>query len=764
MPGSSNDFLLSEVAQNNLSVSYDYYDAGHKWGLLNHVVDENADATTYDYDSFRRLASVTTPLGETTTLSYHQETFPHFIITTTDLDDTRDVVTTAFFDGLGRPILTQLDEGNSYILTKTDYDALGLPAKTWKPYQDDQPGQYDEQEAETDYNELPNCNDSVPYVETSYLPDPLNRVAATTPAYCDNNDHAITNRYGVANYGAGPRLYVETTDEDTKTTRVYADAFGNQVRTVAGVGSEDSTITEMSYDILGNLVKVLPPNAFAPGADPDDWKTTYGYDARSQLIAKTTPDTDETFAYQYDAKGNLRFVNDPNHIDPTGSGFLYTRYDDFDRVVETGVYVGSTAFTLADADDANWPSTEVEEVVSYTYDDDPPDQQPHPLMTFRNPKGHLKEVVFDGGYSHYNYDDVGRVLEFYTSLDNLGGKLIKYSYDRLGNLKSLHYQDQESDEFELTYTYDDVGRLQKVESQTNDDPSPVQEAFYTYTPTGQVESLQLGANPGAISTIDYTYHIRDWLIQINDPDALGSNQFAMRLGYDVPAFSGAPTYRNGNVGSVVWAGKDSSGTSRVLGQDSGGALLYQAGFGFTYDVLNRLLDAKAKLPGSPNWEDDANYHVSPIEYDPNGNITRLRRNYGAGNSHDLNYTYGASNRLLKVEGLPGTSQPVTFDYDPNGNMTKSRVADPIIYDRRNLPTQMTLDGKGLTFRYDADGQRIYKKLVDGSGQTETFYLRGVDGSVLAVYIDHGSGLKLQYWNILSGGAVIGRIVPASDAN
>ena len=68
----------------------------------------------------------------------------------------------------------------------------------------------------------------------------------------------------------------------------------------------------MSYDILGNLVKVLPPNAFAPGADPDDWEITYGYDARSQLIAKTTPDTDDTFAYQYDAKGNLRFVNDPN--------------------------------------------------------------------------------------------------------------------------------------------------------------------------------------------------------------------------------------------------------------------------------------------------------------------------------------------------------------------------------------------------------------------------------------------------------------------
>ena len=94
-------------------------------------------------------------------------------------------------------------------------------------------------------------------------------------------------------------------------------------------------------------------------------------------------------------------------------------------------------------------------------------------------------------------------------------------------------------------------------------------------------------------------------------------------------------------------------------------------------------------------------------------------------------------------------------------VTKSLV-ETLEHDRRNLPTQMSMGSDMLYFRYDGDGQRIYKKLVTGSGQTETFYLRGVDGRVLAVYVkEGGGGPQLQYWNILSGGTVIGRIVPPS---
>ena len=44
-------------------------------------------------------------------------------------------------------------------------------------------------------------------------------------------------------------------------------------------------------------------------------------------------------------------------------------------------------------------------------------------------RGHLTQVVFDGGYYQYSYDNDGRVEAMHVHLDDLGGKLIAYDYD-----------------------------------------------------------------------------------------------------------------------------------------------------------------------------------------------------------------------------------------------------------------------------------------------------------------------------------------------
>ena len=67
----------------------------------------------------------------------------------------------------------------------------------------------------------------------------------------------------------------------------------------------------------------------------------------------------------------------------------------------------------------------------------------------------------------------------------------------------------------------------------------------------------------------------------------------------------------------------------------------------------------------------------------------------------------------------------------------------------------------LLFRYDADGQRVYKKLINANGAVETFYVRGV-GSVIAVYTKTSEGVR-WYWNILSDGTAIGRVEPPGPA-
>ena len=132
----------------------------------------------------------------------------------------------------------------------------------------------------------------------------------------------------------------------------------------------------------------------------------------------------------------------------------------------------------------------------------------------------------------------------------------------------------------------------------------------------------------------------------------------------------------------------------------------------------------------------------------------------------LEYHYDNSNRLEEILMSVDMAAPETidFDYDANGNMIKSRTAEVITYDRRNLPIEMDMGGgTSLTFSYDADGQRISKALSDSQGIVEeTFYVRGADGSVLAVYVKKDGQLRLNYWNILAGGRVIGRIEPPTE--
>ena len=538
--------------------------------------------------------------------------------------------------------------------------------------------------------------------------------------------------------------------------------------------------TGFDYDVVDNLLTVRPPNYYNPpsGSNASDWVTSYEYNTLGQLTEKTTPDTDSSTEYAYDAGGNPRFVNDPNHTTRTGSGFLYSKYDAYSRLIETGVYTGSTSFSTAASTyaDQDWPTgTDREEVVEYVFDDyaiDCTRYTDHGFTCLQglagsstdNPKGNVTQVISDEAYYHYFYDDEGRLAEFYVFLKDLGGKLTRYEYDLQGKVEKVIYQEGEADALYHWYAYDNLGRLVSVKTNTEDNAgSAVDEALYSYTATGQVELLELGTDPNAnpaapLLFVDYQYNSRDWLTQINDPANLGADKFAMRLGYNTAVVGSGSTYKNGNVGSLEWS---TEGNNNVASR---------VGYTFAYDRLSRLTSADFQYYSSGWVNSDAaagTYDVgvsTPIDYDYNGNIVALRR-YKPGPPGQnpvedvISYDYehaqsGFSNRLQQVT-IGGTPYP--FIYDPNGSMTQSRVATGIDHDRRNLPTTLTVGGDALYFRYDPDGQRVYKQVMNGGGSTQTFYVRGAGGEVMAVYVDDGGGPRLTYWNILSGGAVVGRI-------
>ena len=138
-------------------------------------------------------------------------------------------------------------------------------------------------------------------------------------------------------------------------------------------------------------------------------------------------------------------------------------------------------------------------------------------------------------------------------------------------------------------------------------------------------------------------------------------------------------------------------------------------------------------------------------YDDNGNIKRMQQ-WGlkintSSQIDDLTYQYqNNSNKLAKV--TDAYSDPTTklgdfkdgtntgtddYSYDVNGNLNldKNKTISSIIYNHLNLPSVITVTGKGtITYTYDAAGNKIKKQTTDNSTAgkaitTITTYLGGM---------------------------------------
>lgn len=642
--------------------------------------------------------------------------------------------------------------------------------------------------------------------------------------------------------------------------------------------------TRFAYDVAGNLVRVMPPNYFAPpaGSEAEDWVTTYQYNTLGQLVFKFTPDADANndsdptndeglgiadFAYAYDAIGNLRFSQDPNQrkVEPDPDPeknkveeVAFTAYDVLSRPLVTGV--GPATFAGLDAEPGGVLCTETdtafhtgEYALECTTDhwhtvqhyDAAPDANAFPWnamppstwnsLALQHTNGRLvatahridledvaiKEFLNLFGYTFnasaqnfqahksidaqsitvmgdanvtfvageritlktgfsvqgggrfsgtldttltetagadwlitaYGYDAQGRINRYYQYNSILGLIQCEYVYDLQGNVIAVKYQPGKTDRLYTWYDYDDLGRLTTVWTHEQDNKAAAtKEASYSYRANGQVQQLALG-HPDFIAPVSYTYHVRDWLTHINNPDNIGENVFAMKLFYDAaPTDDGAntyATYRNGNVAAIDWVTQASSAPPR-------------ARYAFAYDGLNRLTQGRFTKKEGGTWSDwgasNKAYDLHNVQYDPNGNITSLHRKNQLGTGDPITYAYQAgSNRLMQASGgvlTDGATGVVTYTYDANGNAIAGRGFSDAEYDYRNLPTRMTVGGDEMAMRYYADGQRFYKALGASQGW---YYIRGVDGSVIAVYDEN---CILRYWNILSGSRPIGRVEPA----
>jgi RHS repeat-associated protein len=148
---------------------------------------------------------------------------------------------------------------------------------------------------------------------------------------------------------------------------------------------------------------------------------------------------------------------------------------------------------------------------------------------------------------------------------------------------------------------------------------------------------------------------------------------------------------NGNVDSVI----DAKGNRTVL----------------AYDVFDRLTHTYYPHPTLVDYGNSDDFQQNT--YDANGNVTIMRKR----NGRRITQTWDDLNRLIS-RTYPNASDNVRFTYDLRGLRTEARFATGLhsnVYkwDNAGRLSSAIADGRALTYRYDAAGNRTRLTWPDG---------------------------------------------------
>mgnify|MGYP000574538257 CR=1 FL=1 len=220
----------------------------------------------------------------------------------------------------------------------------------------------------------------------------------------------------------------------------------------------------------------------------------------------------------------------------------------------------------------------------------------------------------------------------------------------------------------------------------------------------------------------------DPLPPIQDPNYCisGGPLFAMQFYYENPKteYENSLPQFNGNISQVE---------QQVLGD-------YIEGFNYKYDALNRLKSSDYwwKSCNNQYWNNKF-YNVEGIEYDLNGNLTKIKRNSKSISNCDQSYVIDDltlnyhGNKLIDVieaadinVGYRSSEIQQEYDNDANGNTKKfGNKITTIKYNHLNLPGSVSPNGNELLNQdrwfYNGSGEKI--KEIKGSITTD--YVEGI---------------------------------------
>ncbi|MCT4640581.1 MAG: DUF6443 domain-containing protein [Bacteroidales bacterium] len=724
-------------------------------------------------------------------------------------------VNVTYVDGLGfveqkNSVATSVSGKD--IVIPVAYDSLGREAKKYLPYVSSKGNGSIDREQFKNQKEFYLDSDLVqevtnfPFSETRFDRSPLNRVTKQgAPGEVwqpqdNDNDHTVKFGYGsnsaeeiyrfyvdlnndnlifkkYEEYYEPSTMFVSTVQDENNggVTREYKNKMGQVVLKRNILRGLENADTYYVYDDYGLLRYILSPkamkqinDAFADHYPDIDMSSTdsfikdlcyyYSYDELGRMVTKQLPGAEPIYMV-YDKRDRLVLTQDGEQR--KNNKWLYTKYDRFNRPVQTGVYTATSELSQDQMrseveansnmyEDCNngtytnnsFPTTNNLPYTETVYDNYYPakfgdvafntiyDIDGYSGSYNTSVKGQVTYTmvrVFDASQNRLNdtwtevanyYDDKYRVVQTVSKTVLPDGKIFTETagsnYSFTGRVENTIYAHQLNGKDAIVVKqrneYDHADRLlrtyQKLEGAIT--KSEILYASFEYDELGQMIKKRL--NDKAINT-EYCYNIRGWLKELNNTKSDGSNLYSMNLHYN-NTVTGVDTKAqyNGNISAISWQNSDKA----------------EQRYGFIYDNLNRL--TTADYAGTKTDGYNATY-----SYDINGNILTLGRETVVDNSGTLSaltmdnlvYAYDEGNQLQSIvdngDNTLGFRQGSgNYIYDANGNMTvdPNKGLSDIKYNHMNLPCFITKGDKKIGYVYDAAGRKLANKF---RGKTKYYF-------------------------------------------
>jgi RHS repeat-associated protein len=728
----NNGNILSTTDPNGNTTSYAYDSYNDVTSITRPSVSGGTPTSSYTYNSFGEVLTATDPLGHVTTNTYDSNGNLTSVTKPAPGGGAPASVTSFSYDSLGE--LTQITDPLGHSTTVT-YTSTGMIATITDPQSHVTSYAYDSHGNRT------SITDALSHV-TSFTYDSGDRLTQIT--YPDSTTATFAYDW------RGRRTSV--TDQNGKTTS-YAYDDENRLTSTTDAASNVSTYaydsesnltsitdangraTSVTYDAFGRATQATFPSALyeAYTYDSDGNLTSktdrkgqtidYAYDALNRLTQRTYPDS-TTVQYTYDLVGDITEVSD-------STGTYDFTYDNMDRLTGTSTQYSflTGTFTNAYTYDASSNRTGYTapdgSTNTYSYDSD----------------DHLTLLASSwGGSFGFTYDALGRR----TQMTRPNGVDTNYSFDSLSHLTSVLHQLSGSTIDGASYTLDSAGsRTAKLDQYAGVTSNYTYDSIYELTQVTQ----------GSSTTESYSYDGVG-----NRTASLGVSPYSNNSSNELTATTSS-SYTFDYNGSTV-SKTDSTGTTDYIwdyeNRLASVSLAASAGtVSFKYDAFGRRIQKAFTSGGTTtttNYLYDGDHDVQ--EMDASGSI--LAR-YASGQKTDepLAENRSSTTSYYELDGagsvtsLTNVSGAIEdgYTYDSFGKLVASMgsVTNPFRYTSRDFDSETGLQYNRARYYDSTTGRFISEDPIKFQGGIN-FYRYAWDSPVQNV---DPSGLSGIDWSRLA---------------